>query len=214
MNEAFPSRSPNSSTSTTPESRIELSRVAALQVLSDLESITGFEEIKNINSLYSNLPKEEYIVRRENPESLIKSLETDSPIGIEFSGNTPYANCVVWNPELDREHGLNTAFLEGQGHLHNIVVVYGFKKPSDLYLEKIAANPSESYGTIDRSHVRAAAGFVPVENIKFVVMRTPISAFPKERMTDDELDKLWEYEERKSGKPGAEFIYRGFMTKE
>jgi hypothetical protein len=104
----------------------ELIRETANEVLGSLESIEGFEEYADITSMYRALPYGELVVRRENPERLLKSLASGEPLEIQFVNDMPYANSVAWNPKADGTRGIDNAFLEGYGHLNNVVMLYGF----------------------------------------------------------------------------------------
>jgi hypothetical protein len=184
---------------------------AAEQVLNEIRHCGDFDEYTDITSMYRELPSETLVVRRENPEQLMQVLSTGEPLQIQFVGNLPYANSVVWNPRADGTRGIDNAFLEGYGHKDGIVTVYGFEKPDDFYLEQHPES-THIFGGIERSRVRSGAGFVPKEAIRFVTVRIPIRNFPEEHMTETEKDLLWEWEQ--AGKKSPAFIYRGFLSKE
>lgn len=196
---------------TTPEpmSRTESTRQSARYLIEELDTLEGFTSYTDITAMYKMLPPDELVVRRENPETLLESLENDHPVEIKFDGGTPYANAVSWKHEVDGTHGLDNAFLEGQAHLNNVVMVYGFKKPEGLYYEKTPAR--EVYDGIDRSHVRSAAGFVPTDAIRFVTVRVPLSGFPEAMMTEDEKERLFDYNEQDQRQRKPSFIFRGYL---
>ncbi len=189
---------------------LDLSRETAQQIIDTLEGFQEYEEFTDINRMYRSLPNESLVVRRENPDNLMKTVTSGEPLSIQFAGNSPYANSVVWNPKVDGSRGIDNAFLEGYGHSNGIVTVYGFSRPEGFYLEK--HNESEQvFAGVERGRVRCAAGLVPKDAIRFVTIRIPLLSFPKERMTEEEKDLLWEHEVE--GKTGPAFVYRGFLEK-
>jgi hypothetical protein len=191
-------------------SQFELTKATSDQIVGELESIPESIEYTDISKMYHDLPSGELIVRRENPEALMHTLNENDPLKIEFVGNTPYANSVAWNPKLDGTRGLDNAMLEGYGHVNNVVTIYGFEKPEDFYFEQHPES-SQIFAGIDRLRVRTASGFVPSEAIRFVTVRTPIQGFPENRMTEEEQDAFWEYMETEASKRKPTFIYRGFL---
>jgi hypothetical protein len=182
----------------------------AEQVLEGIRESGEFDEYTDITSMYRELPSKTLVVRRENPEQLLQMLSSGEPLHIQFVGNVPYANSVVWDPRVDGTRGIDNAFLEGYGHLEGIVTVYGFEKPDDFYLEQHPES-TQIFGGIERSRVRSGAGFVPREAVRFVTVRIPIRNFPESLMTEAEKDLLWEWEN--AGKKSPAFIYRGFLPK-
>ncbi|HEY0947893.1 MAG TPA: hypothetical protein VGE53_00165 [Candidatus Paceibacterota bacterium] len=183
----------------------------AERVLKSIRDSETYEEFDNITEMYRALPSETLVVRRENPEQLMHLVTTGEPLSLSFVGGQPYANSVVWNPKQDGTRGIDNAFLEGYGHLDGIVTVYGFRKPDDFYFEQLPES-TQIFGGIERSRVRSAAGFVPKDAIRFITVRIPLRSFPRNLMTEEELDLLWEYENE--GKEGPAFVYRGFLTKD
>lgn len=192
------------------EASLEQTRLTANSLLEEIESIPSSEEFTDITKMYHALPSQELVVRRENPELLMRALTENEPVEIRFVGDTPYANSVVWNPKIDGSRGLTNAILEGYGHLNNVVMLYGFEKPEGMYLEQHPES-SQVFAGIDRTRVRTASGYVPMESIRFVTMRVPINGFPESRMTEEEKDALWEYGESESKNRVPVFVYRGFL---
>ncbi len=184
---------------------------AAERVLTSMESLSGFEEYTDISKMYRELPSTSLIVRRENPEALLKLLTQNTPLEIGFVGNVPYANSVGWNPHTDGSRGLDNAFLEGNGQMNGIVFVYGFEKPEGFH---VATQPESKlvFAQVDRLRVRSAAGIVPPEAVRFVTVRIPIKLFPEERMTEEEKDLLWDI--RNGAETTPKFIHRGFVATE
>jgi len=186
-------------------------RQTAELYISELETLPEFEEFTDMAKMYRQLTGDKLIVRREDPGNLFRLIIDKEPLEIGFVGGTPYANAVEWSPEFDGTHGLDNAFLEGYSHLDQIVTVYGFEPTEGFHVEKL--NDSQAnFAGIDRTRVRSISGFVPPEAVRFVTLRIPIQAFPEERMTGEEKDRLWEYEES-PGPRRAVFIYRGFLAK-
>lgn len=181
------------------------------RVLGRIRESGSFDEYSDITRMYRSLPGEDLVVRREDPEKLMRTLSEHDPLEIKFEGNVPYANSVVWNPRADGTRGIDNAFLEGHGHSDGIVMVYGFSKPEDFRLTQHPES-QQMFGGIERSRVRTAAGFVPADHIRFVTVRVPISRFPEALMTEEEKDILWEYENGARKEPA--FVYRGFLAKE
>lgn len=76
---------------------------------------------------------------------------------------------------------------------------------------------------VDRTTYRATSGTIHREDLRFVLMGVVASRFPKEQMTEGELEKLEEYEieieeweEDKKGKnrPDPVFVVRAFTFDE
>jgi hypothetical protein len=197
----------------TPGLSRELIKATAAEILHDISSLPGVEEYTDISEMYKGMPSEQLVVRRENPESLLAALKEQQPIHIQFVGDTPYANAVVWNPKIDGSKGMDTALLEGNGQLNGVVLAYGFEQPDGFYLEQ-RPESKEQLGGIDRSRVRTAAGFVPYDSVRFVTVRIPILGFPEDMMTEDELDRLWEITEQNEKDRKPAFIYRGYLFTE
>ncbi len=192
----------------TPE--IIKTRESAKELLQCLDSVDEFVLAKNQNSLLTDLPTDRLIVRREDPDKLVDLIRNREPIALSFVGGTPYANSVEWNPSIDGTRGLDNAYLEGFSHKDNVVAVYGFEKPADFYFEQL--NDSERvFNGVDRSRVRAAAGFVPLEAIQFVTIRIPIKAMNHTDLTEDELDALYDYNNEAPEKRKPVFVYRTYL---
>lgn len=187
----------------------ELIRQSAEEVLNTLDTLPEFKEYENPTAMYQALPPEELIVRRENPDRLLALLAEKEPLELAFEGGTPYANAAAWTPDKDGALGLHNAFLEGFSHRNHVVMVYGFRKPDGFYYEHLPES-QRSFAGIDRTRVRSVAGYVPAEAVRFVTVRIPIHSFPQERMTEEERDQLWDYEQDPS-RPA--FVYRGFLAK-
>ena len=211
LNPYSPERHPASPASH-PLEKGEKTRETAEEVLQVLRGLNGFSEYTEQNALLKELPSSELVVRREDPKNLLSLLETGEPLEIRFVGNTPYANSVEWNPSLDGSKGLDNAYLEGFSHKDNVVMVYGFKKPKGFFFKKLD-DSQQSFAGVDRTRVRSAAGYVPVDAVSFISVRIPIVSFPEEEMTEKEKDELFDRNEgRKSKKPP--YVYRCFIKKE
>lgn len=150
------------------------------------------------------------LVRRENPEKLIESLTKQKNLAVSFDSKVSesYANCAEWNYEYG-SRGLENAFLEGYGELGGLVMVAGFKPGPDLKVEEIPGNYKLFYG-LDRRLVRSAKGLIHPKEIKFVVLRFPSAFFPKEQMTEKELDRFETEEEKSAVERKTFYIFRGF----
>lgn len=189
---------------------VDRTRETAHELLNAFSSLQGFKKADNPRALLTELGAEKLVVRREDPAKLLALAVRGEPLEIGFTGATPYANSVEWNPAIDGTHGIDNAYLEGYGHKDHVVTVFGFEKPEGFFLEELDDSQRQFAG-VDRTRVRAAAGFVPLESVQFVSVRIPISAMDTNDLTEGEKDLLYEFETADSKQRKPIFIYRTFI---
>lgn len=172
----------------------------------------GFTESDNLAEVYKSLPQETMIVRRENPE-VLPDLFTKGSYEIGFVGDQEYANCVEWKPS-DGVLNMQNAYHEGYGQKNSIVTVVGISKKSGLEVKRLDESVQDFYG-LDRRGVRSTHGEVAPSNLLFVSLRIPITHLHESLLTEDELDRKYEYMELiKGGKrPDPIFVHRGYYRK-
>lgn len=192
----------------TPE--VLKSRESADEILSALDSVDGLVRASNQRSVITELSADTLVVRREDPDQILNLLHNGEPVSLSFVGGTPYANSVEWKPKIDGSRGLDNAYLEGFSHKNNIVTVYGFDKPEDFYLEQLD-DSQRVFNGVDRTRVRAAAGFVPLDAVQFVTVRIPINVMREEDLTPEEQDSLFDYNTSEPVRRKPVFVYRTYI---
>lgn len=172
------------------------------------------EEFKDVGKMYSSLPGEKIFVRRDSPERVLDLVANGKPLEISFPEGERYSNAVEWSQGL-ANRGLENAYLEGYGQLNSLVTVVGFKKNPDIDVQTLP-DASQQFAGLDRSFVRSIKGTVAPEDLLFVSLRIPSFAYPKEKMTDAELERHEAYEEKRTdkGPSSPTFIHRGFLFKD
>src|SRR3989344_380695 len=85
-----------------PERRRQLIEDTALDAMTHL-SDAGYEEYDSITAMFRDLSATDFIVRREDPERLLKSVGSHSPIMIDFPEGSRYSNAVEWEPTFNIE---------------------------------------------------------------------------------------------------------------
>jgi hypothetical protein len=175
-----------------------------------LLTASGFSETENVTAMYAQLPKEDMIVRRENPEA-IEQLLTDGSYDISFVGDSAYANSVEWKPADGARH-IRNAYFEGYGQKNSLVTIVGLRKSEQLNPEKLATSQEEFFG-LDRTGVRSVQGTVMPNDVIFITLRLPVTHLDDTYLTEDEIDLKHEYLElKKAGKkPQPVFIHRGYL---
>lgn len=171
----------------------------------------GFSEHGDVNEVYRSLPSETaMVVRNENPDAVI-TLLTKGSYNIGFTGDIPYANCVEWKPSDGARHLRNT-YLEGFGNKNGIVTIIGIDEHSALTTKKLP-DSTEQFLELDRDGVRSTSGTVELKDVAFITLRMPLTLYPEHKLTDDELDRKHEYEQRTKGgeKLDPVFVQRGFI---
>ncbi len=152
-----------------------------------------------------------YIVRRENPSSVMHSIQTRSPLiitPIDAPTKTRYSNCAVWNGTLP---GFDNAINEGQTDVDGVVTTIGFHESPGMDLKALPEAQIE-IGGLKRENVRSFSGELPFEELCFIHIRVPIEAVPEELMTGEEKDVLDEaVAARNQGRPQARYFVRWYV---
>lgn len=153
-----------------------------------------------------------YIVRRENPASLMRAVETrkslqitpiDRPTGVRYS------NSALWHPSSTS--GLDNAIHEGMTDTNGVVAILGFLEPHNADLVRLPDATAEFNG-LNRTNVRSYMGSLDFADVRFIRLRVPIEAFSEEEMTPDEKDRLdVAIEARMKGTPKATYINRWYV---
>ncbi len=191
-----------------PQQRKEIVKMVFDALKDEFVSLGASYEV-DIDTLYRSLPDGSFIVRREDPERVIRAVaqHTDLSIGLDptLAHHGAYANSVEWS-RRDGSRGLDTAFLEGVSHLGGIVTVVGSVPGADLEVRSVTPERTPSARGTDRRLVRSVSGRIHPEDIRFVVLRIPSQFFPEDELTDAEQEALDEAEEAAPRRP----IFRGF----
>jgi hypothetical protein len=197
-------------TALAPDEKQELMKETALEIMTLLGEAGG-TEFSDVNELYAQLPNNDVVVRREDPNKIITSLATRVPYTISFPADSKYSNAILWRPEY-HEKGIANAYLEGYGNRNGIVTIVGFVPESSMQIEKLP-DASQVFAGLDRAHVYSVSGEVRPEDVSFVIVRIPITAFPSEFMTEDEEDLLFDFKTRQQAGLSAEpaFVQRGYL---
>lgn len=209
-----------------PESKMEselVSRFAA-EIMKSLQA-KGFVMHRNVNALLRR-GWGDLIVRRESPQRLTKALVGGADIELSFGGTfgEKYLNSAVWN-STTRPETLRWAIQEGFSSAGGLFMVEAFDPHGqDIVVEKID-NPIKTLKVgdemIDRTTYRATSGKIHPEDLRFVLMGVVATRFPREQMTDEEIERLEEFEiemaewkENPQGKkrPDPVFVVRGFTS--
>ncbi len=192
-----------------PEERERIMRESAGDIL-ELLRASGAIEYKNLNEMYAALRGEDMLVRREDPVRLAGAIFDNEPVRVDFPDGQRYSNAVEWNPGLE-SRGLQNAYMEGYGHFNNIVAVVGFKKTIDMDIESLP-DASQVFAGLDRTYVRSVRGSYGRDDIIFVSLRMPATAVDERELTEQELDALEEYNERKKAGDAKNpvFVHRGY----
>ena len=200
----------------------ELVRRFATEIIESLQE-KGFAMHTDVNALFKR-PWGDLMVRRESPQRLTKALVEDKDIQLSFGGTfgEKFLNSAIWRSDL-RPETLRWAVQEGCSRAGGLWMVEAFDPNGrDIKIEKID-NPVKSLDTgheiIDRTTYRATSGKIHPEDLRFVLMGVVATRFPKEQMTEEELERLenyeieleeWEENARRGIRPDPVFIKRGF----
>ncbi len=173
------------------------------------------EYVPDMRAFMKALPRKDYLVRRENPDRILESLEKGADLPIHFHGNeVRYNNAALWRPPSSS--GLDNAYLEGNAHKYGLVTVLGVAKENltDLDIHTLLPDSIESFGSVaSREQVVSVDGTIAPAAFSFVLMRMPLNRVPDSLLTEDEMDDRDEWEERrmKGERPNPQFIYRGLV---
>ncbi len=174
---------------------------------------TGAQYIEDVNEIYKKFRNDTLIVRKDDPERLLKALAQKENIVIQRNDSGEYENCALWNTHTNAQ-ALRLAMTEGRGG-RELTITFGFEKTPQLHVKKKTMdNVTPDYSTIDRSSARIVDGCIHPEDIRFVVLRMPVSYFPESEMNDKEIEDLEEYQdslaEHPHQIPQPRYVFRGF----
>lgn len=130
------------------------------------------------------------IVRRENPDSLFESLETNKPIRIGFNaGSRAYPNASILDWDAS---GLRIPYSKGFAKVGDgkIVVVSGFSPNYEHMSVKVVPKEDGARYETEKEfdQTRIVEGDVYPEDVEFFIVRFPRKLFPESHMTDEELE--------------------------
>lgn len=154
----------------------------------------GFAELSDISTGYKELGGKDLIVRREDPRKVLSILNGES-YEVGFA-DVRYSNCVEWKPDLHGARGITNAYLEGYTSLNSVVTVIGFEKNNSQDIERLPDASGNFYG-LDRDLVRSFKGEIHPENVAFIALRAPAHMLDEALLTDDEIDRLDDYLEKR-----------------
>lgn len=141
------------------------------------------------------------LIRRENPETLLKSIGMKAPLNMGFAADEQHSEEAYPNAaELGTDlNGLRVPATLGFGSLGKgaLIFMVGFKPGENIQVEHLPKGKFEHLKDPDRSRIRMVKGDVPYENIKFILCRFPYHLFPKDQMTEKELKLNEDLENKK-----------------
>ena len=129
------------------------------------------------------------IVRRENPKEVLNVLENGQPLHIDNSADYgKYPNAAILGNDLT---GLKIALAGGFEKIGegSVAITVGFKPSGNLIIEDLPNGEFTNFKGNERRLTKIAEGDIPLEDIKFFLLRMPHDFFPEEEMTDFELEK-------------------------
>lgn len=178
----------------------------------DLLESQGFKEYKNMNEAYRNFPSEKIIVRREDPRNILILLSEGGSYEVDFVGDHRYSNCVEWNPQTDGPKNISNAYLEGFTNMNSVVTVIGVERQDKDDIVQLKDATQDFYG-LQRQGVRSFTGTITKEHVLFINLRVPGHLLPESELTDDELDRVDQFNEaRDSGKKAIPvMIHRSYL---
>jgi hypothetical protein len=138
-----------------------------------------------------------YIIRRENPEKVIKMVIDNERFSVECDEDVghKYTNCAVGEIEFGSK-ALHNAFLEGRENLGGMVFVNVIKPNKKIELSDVPQDLSfGKIGGYDRTQIKTMEGLVDPEDVQLILVRIPSTHFPEELMNERELEALDEYQE-------------------
>ena len=195
-----------------PEKRKTWVEQAVRSMKNELE-MAGAEYYQNVAELYEEL-KGSFLIRRDDPTKLMKLATEEIPIEIasQMRGAKPYPNTTLWS-RGDAPAALAMAFTEGKAQIGGISMIAGFKKGRELSLKRLPAAEKTHQKHVGeaRAFVRFASGTVLPEDLRFLIMRVPLSLFPEELLTEEEEDFLFEDDAESGMRKKTRMVLRGFL---
>ncbi len=191
--------------------RQKLTADTAQEFMRTLSSVGG-QEFTDVTAMYGELKSERLIVRRTDPDAVIGAIANHAPLEIAFAGDTPYNNAVEWAADMG-PNGISNAYLEGNAQKNAVVAVFGFRPKGGQVEVAQLPHTEMQFGDMRREQVRSVSGTVDPEDIRFVSLRIPAESYPESGMTEDERDRLFDYQENLKGGRRTEpvFIHRGYL---
>lgn len=180
----------------------------ALEHIADFFKKNGGKE-EDISSIYRNyLSKNEkpLIVRREDPEKVVKLIENED-IDLSFDPKVvadrgdKYANCAIWPHGVNPTAGMQNAFLEGRGMAGPLVTMMASKQNSQHNLIEDPKDKMLSTGNINRASVRIVSGKIKREDLEFIIVRLPKKFLSPEKLREEEKNN------------NLKEVFRGFSFK-
>jgi len=174
-----------------PEKYKEAIKEAILKISKYFED--NGAELKPVTDVYQpHLSKnEKLLVRRENPEKVLKLVKGDD-INLNFDSKVvgdrgnKYANCAIWPYGKNSTSGIKNAFKEGRGAAGPIVTMLASKQNLNNHEIVIPENHQIKTGDIEREAVRIVSGKIKKEDLEFIVLRVHKNFFPQDLMSEDE----------------------------
>jgi len=172
----------------------------------------GYIEYTNMNEAYATLPAETLIVRREDPQQVLKLFSDEATYQIGFKDDR-YSNCVEWHPKNDGTKNIHNAYMEGFTNLNSVVAVIGIQKSESDDLEHLPDATADFHG-LDRRGVRSFQGAVTPDRVQFINLRVPGHLMQEANLTDDEIERVDYYLEAKETDQPAQpvMIHRSYIA--
>ncbi|HRH32471.1 MAG TPA: hypothetical protein PLK06_04055 [bacterium] len=157
----------------------------------------GGEYHEDVNEVYRQYSASKpLVVRRENPNRIV-DLVHGNDVTITFDPEVvggrgdKYANCALWpHGSIEKTNGIANAFLEGRGNAGPIVMVAGYDQNAEHMSIEEPAEKMEEVGTISRQNVKILSGTIKPEDLEFIILRSPVKFFDKNRLTPAEQERL------------------------
>ena len=179
-----------------------------LEHIADFFKKNGGKE-ENISSIYRKYLSENgkpLIVRREDPERVVRLIENEA-INLNFDPkvvadkNSKYANCAIWPHGANPTAGMQNAFLEGRGMAGPLVTMMATRQNPKNNLIEDPKDKMLNNGKVNRESVRIVSGQIKREDLEFIIVRLQKKFLSPEKLTEEERNN------------NLKEVFRGFSFK-
>jgi hypothetical protein len=147
--------------------------------ISDMTQTQGLEMTPG--NIWNAYGEQGLLIRRGRPEKDIWAVLHDEGITMH-EGDALFPNAAD-----DSREGLRIAMSEGQGG-DALAVIYGFD-PASVDVHNVIPTEHDPRDKERFKHVKSVRGSVPVNDLRYIIFRTPRHLFPEEKLLEDEEDK-------------------------
>lgn len=194
----------------------------------------AIEELQKKGLTYYEDPNEVYrqrwgkmVIRRESPQRLLQSLLKGQDLELAFrglfGGGGKYNNAALYEgSHVDLNTVITTAILEGFSKSGGIYTIAAFDAEApDIHIDTAGSGQTHRQilgETIDLTKNRAVSGTIHSQDMRFVLLGTIAQRFPKSKMTEQERERLVDFEEeveafkqhKKTDRPEPFYVTRAF----